>query len=48
MGVVRESVPFSEEEVAGCEVIGEGEVSEEGTDVFTSGDVCEGIAGFEA
>ena len=48
MGVVRESMPFCEEEVAGCKVISEGKIREEGSGVFTSGDVCEGVVGFEA
>ena len=48
MGVIGETMPFGEEEVAGCEVISEGEVSEKGADVLTSSDVGEGIVSFEA
>ena len=48
VGVIGETVPFGEEEMAGCEVIGEGEVSEKSADVLTSSDVGERIVCFEA
>ena len=46
--MIGETVPFGEEEMAGCEVIGEGEVSEKSADVLTSSDVGERIVCFEA